>query len=69
MSNKWDEFIETPSKKFGYEVPIFQPSVFREYRGEIWTTFHSEEHPVMNHINYDKNELSIHFEISILDSI
>ncbi len=54
MSNKWDEFIETPSKKFGYQVPSFQPSVFREYRGEIFTTFHSEEHPVMRHIHYDK---------------
>ena len=34
MSNKWDEFIETPSKKFGYEVPTFTPSIYREYRGE-----------------------------------
>jgi hypothetical protein len=23
MSNKWDEFVETPSKKFGFEVPTF----------------------------------------------
>ena len=64
MSNKWDEFIETPSKKFGYQVPSFQPSVFREYRGEIFTTFHSEEHPVMRHINYDKSEMSIHGRFS-----
>ena len=39
MSNKWDEFIETPSKVFGYQVPIFTPSIYREYRGEIFTTF------------------------------
>ena len=51
MNNKWDEFQITPSKKFGLEVPIFQPSVFREYRGEIFTTFHSNEHPVMNYIS------------------
>lgn len=51
MSNKWDEFQITPSKKFGLEVPVFQPSVFREYRGEIFTTFHSKEHPVMNYVH------------------
>ena len=33
MNNKWDEFQVTPSKTFGYEVPLYQPSVFREYRG------------------------------------
>lgn len=64
MSNKWDEFQITPSKKFGYEVPMYQPSVFREYRGEIFTTYHSEEHPVMSQIHYDKNELSIHGRFS-----
>ena len=64
MSNKWDEFKITPSKKFGIEVPQFQPSVFREYRGEIFTTFHSEEHPVMNYIHYDKSEMSIHGRFS-----
>lgn len=64
MNNKWDEFHITPSKKFGYEVPMYQPSVFREYRGEIFTTFHSEEHPVMTQIHYDKNELSIHGRFS-----
>jgi dTDP-4-dehydrorhamnose 3,5-epimerase len=64
MNNKWNEFVITPSEKFGYEVPIYQPSVFREYRGEIWTTFHSEEHPVMSHIHYDKEELSIHGRFS-----
>ena len=53
MDNKWNEFQITPSKKFGIEVPIFQPSVFREYRGEIFTTFHSVNHPVMNHIADD----------------
>ena len=64
MSNKWDEFTITPSKKFGYDVPMYQPSVFREYRGEIFTTYHSEEHPAMTQIHYDKSELSIHGRFS-----
>ena len=64
MSNKWDEFQITPSKKFGYDVPMYQPSVFREYRGEIFTTYHSEEHPVMTQIHYNKEELSIHGRFS-----
>ena len=64
MSNKQNEFIEIPSNTFGYEVPVFEPSIFREFRGEIWTTFHSEEHPVMRHLNYDKNDISIHGRFS-----
>jgi hypothetical protein len=49
--SKWNDFTITPSKKFGLEVPQFQPSVYREYRGEIWTTFHSVEHPVVDYIS------------------
>ena len=64
MSSNWNEFVETPSEAFGYEVPTFTPSIFREYRGEIFTTYHSEEHPVMRHIHYDKNEISIHGRFS-----
>lgn len=64
MNNKWNEFQINPSKKFGYEVVTYQPAVFREYRGEIWTTFHSEEHPVMDKINYSKDEISIHGRFS-----
>jgi dTDP-4-dehydrorhamnose 3,5-epimerase len=61
MSNKWDEFKVTPSKTFGMEVPIFTPSIYREYRGEIFTTFHSEEHPVMNYVS---DKCSIHGRFS-----
>jgi dTDP-4-dehydrorhamnose 3,5-epimerase len=64
MSNKWNEFQLKPSVKFGYEVIEYQPSVFREYRGEIWTTYHTEEHPAMNQIHYDKEELTIHGRFS-----
>ena len=64
IKKEWKEFEEEPSSVFGYEVPVFTPSIFREYRGEIFTTFHSEEHPVMRHIHYDKNELSFHGRFS-----
>lgn len=64
MNNKWNSFDILQSKAFGYQVPQFQPSVFREFRGEIFTTFHSEEHPVMNHIHYAKEELSFHGRFS-----
>jgi len=64
MNNKWNQFKVTESKKFGYQVPIYTPSIFREFRGEIFTTYHSEEHPVMNQIHYNKEELSIHGRFS-----
>lgn len=32
-------------KTFGDAVMIYQPSVFREFRGEIFTTYHNLEHP------------------------
>jgi dTDP-4-dehydrorhamnose 3,5-epimerase len=49
--DKWNQFKVTESKKFGYEVPTYTPSIFREFRGEIFTTFHSGEHPVMNYVS------------------
>jgi len=63
MSKKWDEFMETPSKKFGYEVPIYTPSIYREYRGEIFTTFHSSQHPVVTKIG-EGNEIHGRFSRS-----
>ena len=63
MSNKWDEFQITPSKKFGYEVPTYIPSIYREYRGEIFTTFHSGAHPVMTKIG-EGNEVHGRFSKS-----
>ena len=64
MSSNWKEFEVTPSKTFGNEVEIYTPSIYREYRGEIFTTYHSEDHPVMEQIHYDKEELSIHGRFS-----
>jgi len=45
---KWDSFDVDYLKTFNKQVPVFSPSVYREYRGEIFTTFHSQSHPVMN---------------------
>ncbi len=43
----WDQFNTSYLKTFGEQVPVYSPSVYREFRGEIFTTFHSETHPVM----------------------
>lgn len=43
----WDHFDIDYLKSFGTDVPIYTPSVYREFRGEIFTTFHSHSHPVM----------------------
>ena len=64
MNNKWDEFQITPSKKFGYEVTMYTPSIFREFRGEIFTTFHSEKHPSLEQIHYDLSEINVHDKFS-----
>ena len=47
-SNTWDHFGTSHLKTFGHDVPVYAPSVYREYRGEIFTTFHSKTHPVMD---------------------
>jgi dTDP-4-dehydrorhamnose 3,5-epimerase len=52
---KWDQFDVSFLEKFQEQVPVYSPSVYREYRGEIFTTFHSAEHPVMNLLPDDVN--------------
>jgi dTDP-4-dehydrorhamnose 3,5-epimerase len=42
----WNNFDVSYLKTFNQEVPVYSPSVYREYRGEIFTTYHSYEHPV-----------------------
>jgi dTDP-4-dehydrorhamnose 3,5-epimerase len=42
----WDQFDVGYLKTFGEQVPVYSPSVYREFRGEIFTTFHTETHPV-----------------------
>jgi dTDP-4-dehydrorhamnose 3,5-epimerase len=51
----WDHFDVNYLKTFGTEVPVYSPSVYREYRGEIFTTFHSKSHPVMKLLPSDVN--------------
>jgi len=43
---RWNNFYISHLKTFGTEVPIYSPSIYREYRGEIFTTYHTKEHPV-----------------------
>jgi dTDP-4-dehydrorhamnose 3,5-epimerase len=57
----WNNFETSFLKTFSKEVPIYTPSVFREYRGEIFTTYHTTEHPVSNII---PNNLNIHSRFS-----
>ena len=42
----WQYIDPSYLKTFGTDVPIYSPSVYREYRGEIFTTYHSSTHPV-----------------------
>jgi len=60
-NNSWNNFNCSYLKTFGQEVPIYQPSVYREFRGEIFTTFHSLYHPVMNLVDKDT---SVHSRFS-----
>jgi dTDP-4-dehydrorhamnose 3,5-epimerase len=43
----WQDVNVSYLKTFNREVLVYSPSVYREYRGEIFTTFHSETHPVV----------------------
>ena len=51
----WNQFDIDYLKTFGTEVPVYSPSVYREYRGEIFTTFHSTDHPVTKLMPADVN--------------
>lgn len=58
---QWDSFDVSYLDKFGTDVPIYHPSVYKEYRGEIFTTFHSETHPIMKLL---PNDINIHGRFS-----
>lgn len=45
-NSNWHDVNVSYLKTFGTEVPVYTPSIYREYRGEIFTTFHSSTHPV-----------------------
>lgn len=44
--SKWNEWNTSFLNTFGKDVPVYSPSVYREYRGEIFTTYHDQYHPV-----------------------
>ena len=49
----WQDVDISYLKTFGNEVPVYSPAVYREYRGEIFTTYHSETHPVKELLSND----------------
>ena len=51
----WKTFDISYLKTFGTDVPIYSPSVYREYRGEIFTTFQNKFHPVTELISNTDN--------------
>jgi dTDP-4-dehydrorhamnose 3,5-epimerase len=46
----WHHFNTSFLHTFKDDVPVYTPSVYREYRGEIFTTYHSELHPVTQRV-------------------
>ena len=44
--NKWNTWEVSYLSTFDNNVPVYTPSIYREYRGEIFTTYHDKEHPV-----------------------
>jgi len=61
---KWNDFDVSYLKTFGEEVMVISPSVYREHRGEIFTTYHSEQHPASALIKSKPPELKIHGRFS-----
>jgi dTDP-4-dehydrorhamnose 3,5-epimerase len=59
-NRNWDEFDVSFLHKFNCEIPVFKPSVFREFRGEIFTSFHSDKHPVLKYIHHNLDDLNYH---------
>lgn len=59
---KWYEFETSYLKTFGDDVKVFTPSVYQEYRGEIWTTFQTEEHPAL--LDIHEAYLTVHNRFS-----
>ena len=45
-NKNWQDVDISYLKTFDKQVPIYTPSIYREHRGEIFTAYHSETHPV-----------------------
>lgn len=54
-NHSWDHYEISYLKTFNMEVPVYSLSVYREFRGEIFTTFHSKAHPVMSKFSHEVN--------------
>lgn len=61
--HKWNHFDISYLKTFDQQVPVYEPSVYKEYRGEIFTTYHSSEHPA-SHIIPDSYNIHNRFSKS-----
>jgi len=57
----WNTFDTSYLKTFDNDVPVYSPSVYREYRGEIFTTYHTSEHPVNQLL---PNDVNVHVRFS-----
>lgn len=44
-NKSWNDFDTSYLKTFGTDVPVYTPPVYREFRGEIFTTYHDQYHP------------------------
>lgn len=60
-NKRWDSYDISYLKTFSNEVPVYTPSVYREYRGEIFTTYHSTYHPVTEKL---PSSVKTHFRFS-----
>jgi len=45
-NKSWSTFDISYMQTFDEQVPVYTPSVYREFRGEIFTTYHTKFHPV-----------------------
>lgn len=45
-NKNWKDFEISYLNTFETQVPVYSPSTYREFRGEIFTTYHSSIHPV-----------------------
>ena len=66
--NSWNKFETSFLKSFGLDVPVYTPSIYREYRGEIFTTYHNREHPV-NELIPELSSIHSRFSRSYKDTL
>jgi dTDP-4-dehydrorhamnose 3,5-epimerase len=60
-NKNWKDVDISYLRTFDQEVPVYSPAVYREYRGEIFTTYHSSDHPANQYL---PNNVNIHSRFS-----